>query len=319
MADFSAGLNKFIFPAYKYALGMNEITSYDNNNVALSWVTQDVTALTNKNYWTRDCASPFLRYSAFWWVPDNAIQFADTYLQSVNEGSINSKTEASGELTYQNLTHTEPEYYLFTKGLKGARHYLSACPVTGDLDYSVTAMKGVMIENGQMVSATRKAKYLMSEYNLSGIYSSSLYQDLNIPEDTVTESKLFKSCADTIFQDREDLVSGRVIDYVKTQKLLSQLELKGKNGSKGLKGLKGLKGKKGKKGVNGIINNRTGEFYSGRILEYGARGFILSYTDDKHVGGDMIPMAYYEFPRPLYSNQDYIKIVWNTNGFVEVE
>ena len=69
----------------------------------------------------------------------------------------------------------------------------------------------------------------------------------------------------------------------------------------------------------GIINNRTGEFYSGRILEYGARGFILSYTDDKHVGGDMIPMAYYEFPRPLYSNQDYIKIVWNTNGFVEVE
>ena len=319
MADFSAGLNKFIFPAYKYALGMNEITGYSENNVALSWVTQDVTALTNKNYWTRDCASPFLRYSAFWWVPDNAIQFADTYLTSVHEGSVNSKTEASGELTYQQMTNTEPEYYLFTKGLKGARHYLSACHVTGDLDYDVNAMQSVMMENGKMVSAGRKAKYLMSEYNLSGIYDKDLYADLGIPEDTVTESKLFKACADTIFQDREDLVSGRVINYVKQQKLLSQLELKGKNGSKGLKGLKGLKGTKGKKGVLGIVNKNTGDYYSGKILEYGARGFILSYTDENHVSGNMIPMAYYEFPKPLYSNQDYIKIVWNTNGFVEVE
>ena len=89
--------------------------------------------------------------------------------------------------------------------------------------------------------------------------------------------------------------------------------------AKGSKGKKGVKGIKGIKGTKGIVNPDTGEFYSGKILEYGARGFILSYTDENHVGGGMIPMAYYEFPKPLYSNQDYIKIVWNTNGFVEVE
>lgn len=298
MADFSAGLNKFIFPAYKYALGMNEITGYSENNVALSWVTQDVTALTNKNYWQNDCASPFLRYSAFWRVPDNAIQFADTYLTDVHEGSVNIQTEASGELSYQQMTNTEPEYYLFTKGLKGAKHYLSACPVTGDIDYDVNAMKTVIIEDGKMVSAGRKARYLMSEYNLSGIYDKDLYSELGIPEDIVTENRLFKACADTIFQDRNDLVSARLVAHAKQQETLNTA----------------TKGLKGTKGVNG-----GADYYSGRILEYGARGFILSYTDENHIDGNMIPMAYYEFPQPLYSNQDYIKIGWNINGFVEVE
>lgn len=298
MADFSAGLNKFIFPAYKYALGMNEITGYENNNVALSWVTQDVTALTNSAFWTRDCASPFLRFSAFWWVPDNAIQFAGTYLTDVQPGSVNMKTEASGELTYQQMTQTEPEYYLFTKGLKGSHHYLSACPVTGDIDYDVNAMQSVMRDSsGNVASASRKAKYLMSEYNLSGVYDKDLYNDLNIPEDTVIESRLFKTAADTIFKDRDDLVSARAIERAEIQKFVVE-NTKGQSATKGL-------------------NN--GDFYSGKILEYGARGFILSYTDEEHVGGNMIPMAYYEFPSPMYSNQDYIKIAWSTNGFVEIE
>lgn len=301
MADFSAGLNKFIFPAYKYALGMNEITGYENNNVALSWVTQDVTALTNEHYWTRDCASPFLRYSAFWWVPDNAIQFADTYLTNVQSGSVNSKTEASGETTYQRLANIEPEYYLFTKGLKGAHHYLSSCPVTGDIDYDVNAMQSVARDaSGNIISASRKARYLIGEYNLSGVYDKDLYGDLNIPEDTITESRLFQTASDIIFQDRDDLVSARVANYAKTQKLISAST-------------------KGQNGTSGIVNQKTGEFYSGKILEYGARGFILSYTDEKHVDGDMIPMAYYEFPSPMCSNQDYIKICWNMNGFVEIE
>lgn len=305
----SAENPKYVFPAYKYALGTNEITGYNENNIALSFVTQDVTALTNKNYWTRDCASPFLRYSAFWFVPDNAIQFADTYLTNVTTGSVNKDTDASSKFSYQYMTNTEPEYYLFTKGLKGREKYISACQMIKDLDYDVNAFNEVVYVKGSKgIKGTvpgRKAQYLTREYNLSGVYSKDLYTELNIPEDNIIEDLVFYRPAESLeFQDRDDLVEKRLKDYVKINKIVA---------TKGSKGFKGIKAKKG------IVNPYNNVYYSGRILEYGARGFILSYTDDEHVGGGMIPMTYYEFPNPIYSNMDYIKINWNTNGFIEVK
>lgn len=290
MSDFSAGLKKFVFPAYKYALGRNEITSYDNNNIALSWVTQDVTALTNEHYWEWTCGSPNLRYSAFYKIPDYAVRFAGMFVTDVEEGSVNASTNVSAEHSYQEMTQTPPEYYLFTKGLSDSElssHYLSSCYVTGDLDYSVDALNDVKFdEAGEIVSAPRKAMYLINEYNLSGVYDSDLYHDLGITEDPIIESKLFKTASDFIFQERDDLVSARNLKRQEVEKKYK---------------LDAVKGEKG------------------RALEFGAKGFILSYTDDSHRDGDMIPMTYYEFPQTIYSNQDYVRINWNADGFMEVE
>lgn len=311
---FSAENPKYVFPAYRYALGTNEITGYNDNNIALSFVTQDVTALTNKNYWTRDCASPFLRYSAFWFVPDYAIQFADMYLSNVYEGSINKDTDASAKYSYQRLANIEPEQYLFNASIKGREKYISACPMVKDLDYDVNAFKEVVYIKGSKgikgQTLGRKAQYLTREYNLSGIYDKDLYSELNIPEDNIIENVLYKNAPSIEFKDRDDLIEKRVKEYVKIKKFVT---IKGKKGTKGFVGIKGYKGAKGYR------DPYDDSYYSGRILEFGARGFILSYTDDKHVGGNMIPMAYYEFHNPIYSNMDYIKINWNTNGFIEVK
>lgn len=314
----SATNPKFVFPAFKYALGTNEITGYNDNNIALSFVTQDVTALTNKNYWSRDCASPFLRYSAFYYVPDYAIQFADTYVNSVFDASVNSVSEESGAYTYQEMTHLPPEHYLFTPGLKGANHYISASPMLKDLDYDVYAfynVKGSKGSKGTKGTSTlsRKAAYLTKEYRLSGVYNSDLYKELGIPEDYVIEDISYLNGNSVEFKDRDDLVVKRVQDYVKIKHSIDIKGLKSKKGSKGVKGIKGYKGKKG------FVDTQNDVYYSGRILEFGARGIILSYTDDDHRDGNMIPMAYYEFHNPIYSNQDYIKINWNTNGFIEVQ
>lgn len=302
----------YVFPAYKYALGTNEITGYNDCNVAVSFVTQDVTALTNKYYWTRDCASPFLRYSAFWFVPDKAIQFADSYLMNVADGSVNKDTDASATTTYQHMTNTEPEYYLFNANVKGREKYISACPMIKDLDYDVNAFNEVVYIKGSKgikgQTLGRKAKYLTKEYNLSGIYDQELYRTLNMPEDNIIEDLAFKRPGESFeFRDRDDLIEKRVKDYIKIDKLVS------------VKGQKGYKGVKGYKGKKGYVNPYDHTYYSGRILEFGVRGFILSYTDDEHVGGGMIPMTYYEFPNTIYSNMDYIKINWNTNGFIEVK
>lgn len=290
MSDFSAGLNKFVFPAYMYALGRNEITSYDDNNIALSWVTQDVTALTNENYWEQRCGSPNLRYSAFYEIPDYAVRFAGMFVTGIEEGSVNAGTNVSAERTYQELAQIPPEYYLFTKGLSDdsafSSHYLSSCHVTADLDYAVSAMNGAIYDDGKLVSASRKARYLVTEYELSGVYDSDLYHDLGVTEDPIIESKLFKTASDFIFKDSEALTSARNAKRKEVEKLYK---------------LDAVKGEKG------------------RALEFGAKGFILSYTDDNHRDGDMIPIAYYEFPETIYSNQDYVRINWNADGFMEVE
>lgn len=308
--DFSANNCKFVFPAYKYALGMQEITGYTENNIAVSFVTQDVTALMNDSaYFENQCSSPYFRYSGFWNVPDYAIQFTNTYLTDVKQYSINQKTLEPPLYTYQRMDNIAPEEYLFNATMKNRTDYISACPMTADYDYDVNAFKELAYKGGKGIKG-RRAQYLTREYGLSGIYSSALYSDLNIPEDKILESLVYKNAEDYEFTDRDDLIEQRVKDYIKIKKFM---EVKGR------KGVKGHEGVKGYKGTDGYVDPDDASYYSGRILEFGARGFILSYTDDDHIGGAMIPMAYYEFHKPIYSNQDYLKISWNTNGFMEVQ
>lgn len=48
-------------------------------------------------------------------------------------------------------------------------------------------------------------------------------------------------------------------------------------------------------------------------------GIILSYTDDSYKDGKMIPMIYYEFANPIYTNNNTLEIEFNQNGIFKVE
>ena len=80
MADYSAANRKFVFNAYRYALGNNEITGFNENNIVLSWVIHDIPTITNVKGWFQEhTKDPMLRYSEFMKLPESTVQLADTY------------------------------------------------------------------------------------------------------------------------------------------------------------------------------------------------------------------------------------------------
>lgn len=301
MADFSAANRKFVFPAFIYALGTRAIKGYNDGNVNVSFITKPIPFTGNDSF---DCMSPYMRYKDFQVLEEGTVQNSLQYVNNVYDISVNKDTDSSSMNTLEGMRHTPPEFYLFTKGYKNK---ISACPITADYDYTISAFKN-----------KRLSGYFKGEYELSGAYDASIdevtgyydktkYYELGIKEDYVVESKPCKTADAFEFQDREDLVARRVDLFIKGRR--NHI----KSISQGTKGIKGTKGQKGR-----IISTDNYD-YDGHCLGYGALGFILSYADDTHINDDMIPMAYYEFHKPIYSNCDYIKINWNTNGFIEAE
>lgn len=302
MADFSAANRKFVFPAFIYALGTRTIQGYNDGNVNVSFITKPIPFTGNDQF---DCMSPYMRYKDFQALEEGTVQDSLQYVTNVYDISVNKDTDSSSMNTLEGLRNTPPEYYLFTKGYKNK---ISGCAITADYDYTVSALKN-----------KRLSAYFRGEYELSGgydekknevtgYYTKQKYYELGIPEDYVTESKPCKTADAFEFQDRDDLIARRVDLFIKGRKEYI------KTLTTGVKGTKGTKGNKDR-----IVTTNANYDYDGHCLGYGALGFILSYADDTHANGNMIPMAYYEFPKPIYSNCDYLKINWNTNGFIEAQ
>ena len=190
MADYSAANRKFVFNAYRYALGTNEITGFNENNIVLSWVIHDIPTITNVKGWFEEhTKDPMLRYSEFMKLPESTVQLADTYLRSVQSTSVNKDTEALPEYTYQNMCDVPTRYYLFQKG---SSKYLSACPVTASFDYHGVNTSG------------RHLNALVNEYDLTNHYDQSSYYQLSIPEDDIIESRITQTADDVHFKDDDD-------------------------------------------------------------------------------------------------------------------
>lgn len=125
---------------------------------------------------------------------------------------------------------------------------------------------------------------LVQEYDLNNEYEQGAYYRLNIPEDDIIESRITQTCDDVNFKDDDEKKASRNHYY------------------------------------NSISANYTG--YKGRnenILAVGAVGYLLSWKGQNMQIPDMIPIAYYQFPKPVRSSFDQINIKWNVNGFIEAE
>lgn len=230
-----------------------------------------------------DMTSIFFKYYNFKGLEFGTLQESLQYVNNVRDGSVNADSETSSHNTYEALRRVPVERYIFTKGNS---ERVSACPLTADFDYSPSALQN-----------KRLSGYFRAEYELSGKwdeelqtvvgpYSHEEYNRMGVKEELVIESMPFKTGNAFEFQDREDLAEQRKKNFRKTYK--------------------------GMKGADTYD-------YDGRALAYGSLGYILSYEDDTHRGGNRIPMAYYEFANPIFSNCDYIKINWNENGFIEAK
>lgn len=229
-----------------------------------------------------DMNSIYFKYYNFNSLEEGTIQDSLMYLTNVVDKSVNADTEKSASNTYEGMRQTPVEYYLFTKGYANK---LKECPLTADYDYNVNALKNKRLANYFRTEYDLHARWDPQYEEVVGPYSQQKYQELGIKEEICTESMPFKTADAFEFQDRDDLIEKRLRLY-----------------------------KKGQKGNAGINLS-----YDGHCLGYGSLGFILSYTDDKHKDDERIPMAYYEFAGPIFSNCDYIKINWNENGFIEAK
>ena len=54
-------------------------------------------------------------------------------------------------------------------------------------------------------------------------------------------------------------------------------------------------------------------------MDWGAGGFLLTYTDDEHKEEKEIPMVYIQFAKHFNSNNNHLDVDWHQDGIVKVE
>ena len=54
-------------------------------------------------------------------------------------------------------------------------------------------------------------------------------------------------------------------------------------------------------------------------MDWGAGGFLLTYSDDEHKDGQEIPMVYIQFAKHFNSNNNHLEVDWHQDGIVKVE
>lgn len=184
MASYKDEPKKFIFNAYRLALGTGQIKEgFSKNNIVLSWVLHEIPT-------TIDMNDPNLRYGSFMSSSGCPVQLASTYLNSVNSESINELTFENSDSTYQEICHIPASDYLFKYD---DPHYTSACPVTKAFGYDKSN------------TSERQKNAFVAEYNLvTDAYSESNYLQLNIPQDELVEGRILQRAADVNFHDDEE-------------------------------------------------------------------------------------------------------------------
>lgn len=258
---YTAKQPKYVFNAYKYALGTQQImhTDYKDNmhvsiikNSIADEIAGYVSSITT-NYGTIQDAS------------DNNMINTEMCLFNGKLGSNNINTSLSATVSYENMFNI-PCSAILAKPIENKEKIKNSI-LNGDDEYDI------WVKDKTDKIAEKHMKYT---YDFETRYNENEYEALNVDETYITEDSSFIA-ADN-YEYSITLKNPINADDLETQGL----------------------------DTNGIMS-------------CGCKGILLSYCDSKHYDRNMIPMMYYEFEKPIYSNNNTLNIEWNTNGILRVE